>query len=116
IRTAASALAFVLAYAGRGGSAFGLSGIGPLGLVATLFTSLYPRVLVSNPDFGNSLTVSGAASTHYTLAVLSVVALICLPVILVYQAWTYHVFRARVGGEELPSGPASTASATTTTA
>ena len=39
---------------------------------------------------------------------MSVVALICLPVILLYQGWTYHVFRARVGGEELPSGAAPT--------
>jgi cytochrome d ubiquinol oxidase subunit II len=68
--------------------------------VATLFTSLYPRVMVSDPDFGNSLTVSGAASAHYTLAVLTVVALTITPLVLVYQGWTYHVFRQRIGGGE----------------
>jgi cytochrome d ubiquinol oxidase subunit II len=74
-----------------------------LSLVATLFTSLYPRVMVSSPDFANSLTVSGAASEHYTLKVMSVVALIFVPLILLYQSWTYYVFRARVTGEEVQS-------------
>ena len=70
--------------------------------MATIFTSLFPRVMVSSTDFSNSLTVDGASSAHYTLAVMSVVALIVAPVVLLYQAWTYHVFRARVGGEEPP--------------
>ena len=102
----AFAFAAVFVYAGRSGLAFTVSALGTLSLVATLFTSLYPRVMVSSPDFGNSLTVSAASSEHYTLAVVSVVALICLPLILLYQGWTYYVFRKRVGGEELPSGGA----------
>ena len=73
--------------------------------MATLFTSLYPRVMVSSPDFANSLTVSGAASAHYTLKVISIVAAICLPVIFVYQGWTYHVFRQRLSGDEPEPGP-----------
>jgi cytochrome d ubiquinol oxidase subunit II len=68
--------------------------------VVTLFTSLYPRVMVSDPNFGNSLTVDSASSAHYTLAVMSVVALIVVPLILLYQGWTYHVFRQRVEGDE----------------
>jgi cytochrome d ubiquinol oxidase subunit II len=60
-------------------------------------------VLVSSPDFANSLTVENAASAHYTLAVMSVVALILLPVVLLYQGWTYYVFRARLTGEEVES-------------
>jgi cytochrome bd ubiquinol oxidase subunit II len=67
--------------------------------VATLFTTLYPRVLVSHPSFSNSLTVSGAAAAHYALSVITVVAAIFVPVVLLYQGWTYHVFRARLGGE-----------------
>ena len=63
--------------------------------------------MVSSTDFGNSLTVDNASSAHYTLAVMTVVAAICLPLIVLYQGWTYHVFRARVGGEELPSAPAA---------
>jgi cytochrome d ubiquinol oxidase subunit II len=97
---AAFVVAAFLVYVGRNGIAFVLSAIGTLGLVATLFTSLYPRVLVSNPNFGNSLTVPGTASAHYTLAVMTVVAAIVTPVVLLYQAWTYHVFRHRLGGDE----------------
>jgi cytochrome d ubiquinol oxidase subunit II len=78
--------------------AFAMTGLGTVALVATLFVSLFPRVMVSSTDFSNSLTVSGAASAHYTLAVMSVVALIFVPLVLLYQGWTYHVFRARVGG------------------
>ena len=50
--------------------------------------------MVSSPNFGNSLTVSNAASAHYTLKVMTVVALIFTPIVVLYQGWTYHVFRA----------------------
>jgi cytochrome bd ubiquinol oxidase subunit II len=101
IAIAAFVLAAVSAYSGKSRIAFTLSAIGTLGVVATLFTSLFPRVMVSSPDFANSLTVQSTASAHYTLAVMTVVAAICVPLVLLYQGWTYHVFRARVGGEEL---------------
>jgi cytochrome bd ubiquinol oxidase subunit II len=103
IAIVAFAAAVLLAFAGRSGLAFALSAVGTLSLVATLFTSLYPRVMVSSPDFANSLTVSGAASADYTLKVMSVVALIFVPIILLYQGWTYYVFRARITGEEVKS-------------
>ena len=98
---AALALAAFLVYAGRSGLAFTMTALGTVATVATLFTGLYPRVMVSSTDFSNSLDVPGAASQHYTLAVMTVVALIVLPIILVYQAWSYYVFRARVTGEEV---------------
>jgi cytochrome d ubiquinol oxidase subunit II len=98
ITIVAFVLAAVFAYLRRSGIAFTLSAVATLGIVATLFTSLYPRVMVSNPDFANSLTVQNASSAHYTLAVMSVVAAICVPLVLLYQGWTYHVFRGRVGG------------------
>ena len=95
------AVGFVLR--GRNGRAFAMTALGILLTVATLFTSLYPRVLVSAPDFGNSLTVSSASSSHYALGVMTVVALILTPVVLLYQGWTYYVFRGRLGGEEIAS-------------
>jgi cytochrome d ubiquinol oxidase subunit II len=110
IAIAAFLLAAVFVYLRKSGVAFTLSAVGTLSLVATLFTALYPRVMVSRPDFANSLTVQNASSAHYTLAVMSVVAAICVPLILLYQGWTYHVFRARVGGEEL-TGAAETPAA-----
>ena len=99
----ALALAVVFVLRGRNGRAFTMTGLGIVAAVATLFTSLYPRVMVSSPDFGNSLTVEGAASSHYALAVMSVVAVIFVPVVLLYQGWTYHVFRHRVGGDAVNS-------------
>jgi cytochrome d ubiquinol oxidase subunit II len=99
------ALAVVFVLRGRSGWAFAMTAGGVVLTVATLFTSLYPRVMVSSSDFANSLTVDNASSAHYTLAVMSVVAVICLPVILLYQSWAYYVFRARVTGEEAPSSP-----------
>jgi cytochrome d ubiquinol oxidase subunit II len=98
IAIAAFLLAAVCVYLGRSGVAFALSAVGTLGAVATLFTSLFPRVMVSSPDFANSLTIQDTASAHYTLAVMTVVAAIFVPLVLLYQGWTYHVFRARVGG------------------
>jgi cytochrome d ubiquinol oxidase subunit II len=98
---AAVILAAVFIYLQRSGWAFVMTAAAAALAVVTLFTSLYPRVMVSSTDFGNSLTVDNASSAHYTLAVMSVFALIFLPLILLYQGWTYHVFRARVTGEEI---------------
>jgi cytochrome bd ubiquinol oxidase subunit II len=95
---AALGLAVVLTHRQNQIWAFAMTALGTIALVATLFTSLFPRVMVSSTDFANSLTVSGTASVHYTLAVMSIAALIFVPLILLYQGWTYHVFRARVGG------------------
>jgi cytochrome d ubiquinol oxidase subunit II len=89
----------------RSGWAFVMTALGTVLTVATLFTSLYPRVMVSVPDFQNSLTVSNASSAHYTLVVMSVVALIVTPVVLLYQGWTYHVFRHRLGGDAPEAEP-----------
>jgi len=97
--------AAVLTARGRAGAAFAATGLAAIGVVATIFTGLYPRVLVSDPAFGNSLTISNAASGHYALEVITVVAVVVTPVVLLYQGWTYHVFRARLGGGDGP-GPA----------
>jgi cytochrome d ubiquinol oxidase subunit II len=92
-------LALVFVYRRRSGLAFAATACTTVLLVATLFTSLYPRVLVSSPDFGNSLTVDNASSSHYALVVMTVAALIFTPLILLYQGWTYYVFRHRLGGD-----------------
>jgi cytochrome d ubiquinol oxidase subunit II len=96
-------LAIVFLYAGNSGRAFAMTALGTISLVATLFVSLYPRVMVSSSGFENSLTVDDAASSHYALQVMSVVALIFVPLVLVYQGWTYYVFRHRVGDRPEPS-------------
>ena len=60
-------------------------------------------MLVSSTDRAFSLTIFSTSSSHYTLTVMSIVALVLTPVVLVYQAWTYWVFRARLGGEDAPT-------------
>jgi cytochrome d ubiquinol oxidase subunit II len=108
---AAVVLAVVFAHLRRSGLAFAATAFGVVLVVATLFTSLYPRVMVSNPDFANSLTVTNASSAHYTLKVMTIVALILVPVILLYQGWTYHVFRHRLGGGDTAQAQAPEAPA-----
>jgi cytochrome bd ubiquinol oxidase subunit II len=99
----ALALAVVFTRRRMNGRAFLMTAIGMVLTVATIFTGLYPRVLVSAPSFGNSLTIANTASHHYTLAVITVVAVIVAPVVLLYQGWTYYVLRARVTGA--PAAP-----------
>lgn len=78
------------------GWAFVMTCLGLAFTTITIFMSLYPRVMVSslNPEW--SLTIYNASSTPYTLKVMSVVALLFVPVVLAYQAWTYWVFRQRI--------------------
>jgi cytochrome bd ubiquinol oxidase subunit II len=102
---AALVLAAYFVFARRSRAAFTTTALGTVLLVATLFTSLYPRVMVSSTDFANSLTVDGDSSSHYALAVMTVVALIMAPIVLLYQGWTYYVFRHRLGGDEHRADP-----------
>jgi cytochrome d ubiquinol oxidase subunit II len=66
--------------------------------VVTLFVALFPNVMPSSTDPAFSLTVTNASSTPYTLSIMTVVALVFTPIVLVYQGWTYWVFRKRVAG------------------
>jgi cytochrome d ubiquinol oxidase subunit II len=101
-------LAVILTRTRRGGWAFAATGLAAIGFVATIFTGLYPRVLVSSPDFANSLTITNAAAGHYALQVITVVAAIFTPLVLLYQGWTYYVFRKRLEGEPI-AAPLATA-------
>ncbi|MEU8925852.1 cytochrome d ubiquinol oxidase subunit II [Kitasatospora sp. NPDC048545] len=75
--------------------------------VLSLFVDLYPRLLVSSTDPAFDLTVQNSASGNYALKVMSVVAIVFLPLVLAYQGWTYHVFRLRISAEDF--GPSRTA-------
>ena len=66
------------------------------GVIAALFAALYPDVLVSSTDPASTLTISSAAAGDYALKVMTVVALVLFPIVLLYQGWTYWVFRARL--------------------
>jgi len=64
--------------------------------VVTLFVALYPDVMPSSTNPAYSLTVTNASSTEYTLTIMTVVAVLFVPIVLIYQGWTYWVFRKRV--------------------
>jgi cytochrome d ubiquinol oxidase subunit II len=87
----------------RDGWAFSLTAA-TLGLaVITLFAVLYPDVMPSSVSSAYSLTIDNASSTPYTLRVMTVVALVMTPIVLVYQSWTFWVFRKRLGQEDIPA-------------
>jgi cytochrome d ubiquinol oxidase subunit II len=80
----------------RDGWAFSMTAVTIVFSLITMFMILHPRVMVSslNPDW--SLTIYNASSSPYTLQVMTIVALIFVPVVLIYQGWSYWVFRKRI--------------------
>lgn len=73
-----------------------------IAVVVLLFGSLYPNLVPSTIDPAYSITIGNGSSTAYTLKVMSWVAVIITPVVLIYQSWTYWVFRKRVFAEAIP--------------
>ncbi|QHC66697.1 cytochrome d ubiquinol oxidase subunit II [Rathayibacter sp. VKM Ac-2759] len=90
------------ARAGREGRAFAGFGVFLLLGTASIFAAVYPVVLPSTLDPAYDLTVANASSGDYTLAVMSVVTAFGLPLVIAYQAWTYWVFRRRIGPGSIP--------------
>lgn len=70
--------------------------------VVLIFGSLYPDVMPSSTDPAFSLTIHNASSTDYTLTVMTWVAVIFAPIVLLYQGWTYWVFRKRLSTDNIP--------------
>jgi cytochrome d ubiquinol oxidase subunit II len=85
----------------REGWAFIFSAGTILTFVTTLFYALYPRVMPSSLGAQFDLTIRNASSTQYTLKVMTVVAVILTPIVLLYQGWTYWVFRKRVSSSQI---------------
>ncbi|MGB0094488.1 MAG: cytochrome d ubiquinol oxidase subunit II, partial [Solirubrobacteraceae bacterium] len=98
-----------LVYAGQDGWAFAASATTIATAVVSIFVGLYPNVMVSSTNKAFSLTVSDSASAAYALKVMTVVAVLFLPVVLLYQGWSYHVFRARVRTEPEPASDSTPA-------
>jgi cytochrome d ubiquinol oxidase subunit II len=82
------------------GWAFAMTGLTIALSTITIAVGLYPRVMVSSLDPGWSLTIYNASSSPYTLRVMSIIALIFVPIVLLYQGWSYWVFRQRIGRED----------------
>ncbi|MFG2434728.1 cytochrome d ubiquinol oxidase subunit II [Streptomyces sp. NPDC048508] len=89
--------ALVAVNAGREGWAFMLSGVAIVAAVAMLFLTLFPNVMPSSLNDDWSLTVTNASSSPYTLKIMTWCAGIATPIVLLYQSWTYWVFRKRIG-------------------
>ena len=85
----------------REGWAFVFSAVAIAAFVADLFYALYPRVMPSSLGSQFDLTITNASSTQYTLKVMTVVALIMTPLVLIYQGWTYWVFRKRISASQI---------------
>ncbi|WP_055610310.1 cytochrome d ubiquinol oxidase subunit II [Streptomyces phaeochromogenes] len=86
---------------GREGWAFALSGLTIVAAVAMLFLSLFPNVMPSSLNDEWSLTVTNASSSPYTLKIMTWCAVIATPVVMLYQGWTYWVFRKRIGTQHI---------------
>ena len=80
----------------RNGWAFVSTALAILLAVVTIFLTLFPEVMVSSTNPAWSLTIYSTSSSPYTLRTMTIVAAIFVPIVLVYQGWTYWVFRKRV--------------------
>jgi len=102
----AALAAMWLVHEHREGFAFAATTVTTAASIIAIFTDLYPNVMVSSTRAAYNLTAHNTASEDYSLRVLTVVAVIFLPLVLGYQAWTYHVFRRRVSTRQfLPPSP-----------
>ena len=83
------------------GKAFILSAAAIIFTTAAFFAALFPRLIVSSVDPSYSLTIYNASSSPYTLSIMTVAALCLVPVVLIYQGWTYWIFRKRIDEKHL---------------
>jgi cytochrome bd ubiquinol oxidase subunit II len=96
-----------LASTDHDGAAFAASAVAIAATVGSIFIDLYPNVMVSSTSTAYNLTVNNAASGHYALTVMTVVAVIFFPLVLVYQGWSFHVFRGRIAAPAQADPPAA---------
>lgn len=87
---------------GSDGWAFACTATVVAALVVMVFGVLYPALIPSTLDPAWSLTVDNAASSAYTLKIMSWAALIFTPLVIGYQVWTYWVFRQRISADRIP--------------
>lgn len=109
VAAAGAVLAWLMAARNRDGCTFAAMALFLVAGTATIFTAIFPTVLPSTLNEAFDLTVANASSSDYTLTVMSVVGLFGLPAVLVYQGWTYWVFRKRVSGSHIPEAHSVTA-------
>lgn len=99
---AAWGIALACTRARREGWAFTFSAATVAATAATLFLTLHPEVMPSTLNPAWSLTVTNASSSAYTLGIMTWVGAVFAPLVIGYQAWTYWVFRKRIGTQHIP--------------
>ncbi|WP_031484743.1 cytochrome d ubiquinol oxidase subunit II [Streptomyces bicolor] len=107
VAVAALVAALVANQAGREGWSFAFSGVTIVAAVAMLFLTLFPNVMPSSLNDEWSLTVTNASSSPYTLKIMTWCAVIATPIVMLYQGWTYWVFRKRIGTQHIAAGAAA---------
>ncbi|MEW2500096.1 cytochrome d ubiquinol oxidase subunit II [Amycolatopsis sp. CA-161197] len=103
VSVVAAIVAWLRLRADRDGQAFAALGVVIAAAAVTMFGALYPNVLPSTGDPANSLTIAQAAASPYALKVITWVAAFGAPAVLIYQGWTYWVFRKRIGVQHIPA-------------
>ena len=83
----------------RDGVSFIMTAVTILLASAGIFAQLFPQVLVSSTNPAWSLTIYNVSSSPYTLTVMSIVAAVFVPLVLVYQGWSYWIFRKRLSAD-----------------
>ncbi len=94
-----------LVYDHREGFAFAATTVTIASCIVAIFVGLYPNVMVSSSNAAYNLTARNTASAGYSLKVMTVAAIVLLPMVLAYQTWTYYVFRRRVSRSEFQPAP-----------
>lgn len=97
-------LVFVFANKGSYGLSFAFSLVTVALVVVTGVTGLFPNLIPSNIDPASNLTIMNSSSSQYTLTIMTVVALIFVPIIIAYKIWVYRTFRAPVTAAEVGAG------------
>jgi cytochrome d ubiquinol oxidase subunit II len=97
-----------LVYDHSDGFAFTATMVTVASCIVAIFVGLYPNVMVSSTNAAHNLTVYNTASGGYALKAMTVVVIVFLPFVLVYQAWSYYVFRRRISTRGFqPQAPSS---------
>jgi len=86
---------------GHEGFAFTGTALTWISTSAAYFVALHPAVMPTTLPGGASLTIENASSTSMTLQIMSIAALLFLPIVLLYTAWTYWIFRRRLSTHHL---------------
>ncbi len=79
-------------------TAFASSCVTILMVVFTGVVGLFPNLIPSSIDAAHSLTIYNSSSSAYTLKIMTVVALIFVPIVIAYKIWVYRQFRSTVTG------------------